>query len=314
MKFYLSYWTNKEENEIEGPLSIGNHLGYLSIPKSWIPKGASKKETDKIRKEYDFILKKKLTQSAVNALRKNYDEVYLITDYEGEKLFKDVGFKKIFNYLEDLPQEYREIWSLGKLKSYNIISKIGDPFFHIDYDFVIQNKFPDYIHKIPILSQSVEIDLEKLGYHLEKMMNGLTKKNFLNFSKPKIAYNSGITGGNDLDFFLKYSESALDIVFAEENKSFWLTPYRNLGLTHWSKSTFIEQYYYSASLEFLNKKGECFFELLAKEFLDENYEYFADGRLKIYEKLKIIHLHGAKKTDINLLKYIFPNENYELLN
>lgn len=315
MKFYLSYWTNRNTNDAsQSALSVGGHISYFNLPRSWIPLGANEEELQNIKKEYDFMLKKKLTSSVVSAIKKNYNEVYLITDYEGEKIFKNFGFTKIFTDLEDLPKQYSDIWCLGKLKAYNILSKFGDPFFHVDYDFVINNKLPENVEKVEILTQSKEFRLFDLRYCLETINSALPKKYLYDIHKPNLAYNMGIFGGNDLEFFWNYSSSALNVVFDPINKPFWLTPYNQFDcFTFWSKSTFIEQYYFAICLEFYNKKSKCLYELLAPEYMDKNGEYILN-RLPIYHKMKILHLHGNMKSDINLLKWMFPGEGYELFN
>lgn len=311
MKFYLSYWTNKNK-EIGSPLSVGNHMNYFGLPKSWTPIGANEIELSNIKKEYDLRLKYKLTQSCVNEIKKRYNEVYFITDYKGEEIFKDLGFTKIFTDLEDLPSEYSEIWCLGKLKSYNIISKIGDPFFHIDYDFVVQRKLPENIINAPILTQSKETRLEILKYCLETINNYLPKKYLYQNIKPNLAYNMGIFGGSDLNFINAYSRSALDVVFDLDNKIFWTTPWNNFPcFTFWSKSTFIEQYYFAVCLEFYNKKSECLIESICPESIDKFQEY-NNRKLDCYSKQKILHLHGNMKSDVNALVNIYPGQGYEI--
>ena len=183
MKFYMSYWCNKNTKNISEYL-IDIHR--LSV----------------------FLVKK------------HYKECHLITDSLSKPYFEDVGFTSITTELDALNDIESNNWALGKLYSYKFLSEKGVPFCHIDYDVFLWNKLPDKIFESEIFAQNIEKKVYDT-YAFDIFKKHHKSKNFIT-SIPKreedpIAYNVGIMGGNNLEFIKKYAETGIGFSLDKNN-------------------------------------------------------------------------------------------------
>lgn len=169
-----------------------------------------------------------MTQKSVELIKRYYNGVHLITDEQGAETFKDIDWLSVSTELESLPKEYKDVWSLGKLKAFNIIANKHKPFMHIDYDFFLLRKVPDYIEQADVFFQSKEDLAHFKSYCLDSIYNECEELPFECNSRLSTAFNCGIIGGNNYDFFKKYTELSLETVLNSCNRDFWLGDIKDL--------------------------------------------------------------------------------------
>ena len=236
-------------------------------------------------KSYQFF---KILKVALYYAKQHYNEIHLITDYRGEELLKDIfSWSSITTELESLPREYKNVWSLGKIKSYDIIADRGDPFLHLDYDVFLVKELPIDLINADIFCQSIERECN-IMYKLVEFEKYCINKFYEDKFKTNWAPNCGIIGGKDLDFFKKYAELALKSILAKENIEFWGTPYY---IHSDIKSCLAEQYYLAVASNIFNKKIKSLFSR-------SNYN------IKIHSKSGYVHLIRDAKNSPMALKNI----------
>lgn len=257
MKFYMSWWT-KGNTHYDSYTKIEEILFY--------------------------------TEKNINLLRKNYDEINLITDDAGKNIFKNLKWSNIYTPLESISDKYSQVWCLGKLYAYQFLIQKNEPFMHIDYDFFIFNKLPNDVLSCNILTQSEE-SLSRLFYVYnldlfeKKCINKYLAKNI----KTNIAYNCGIVGGHDINFFDFYSSTAIKMIEDTQNINLWSN--KDNAKEYYTLPILAEQYYLAASAKFLNRKVDCLFNLLANDLLDE-YGMYDPANMNFFKKTGCIHPYG----------------------
>ena len=215
MKFYMSYWSG----------------GYQQIPQSYII-------------DYHRL--------SAHYLKKHYGEVHLITDSVGKDSLENVGYTTISTELDSLPANLN--WALGKLYSYRKLAQIGDPFLHVDYDVFVEKPFPENKLTSTVLVQSVEKILPPdRWYDTDTFYNLCPNIGYCNRDDTNDhSYNTGIFGGNDLDFIYKYASSAYELSVDPANQIGYQQMNNNaIGLCFYLPTIFLEQYYlYQCSKHF----------------------------------------------------------------
>ena len=189
-------------------------------------------------------------------LKQNFGEVHFITDDTSLPYFKDINFSSVAIEFNDLPKEYGETWSINKLLAYKLIAKKGDPFVHVDYDIILWEGLDDRIKKADVFAQCIEEESYNC-YEIEKFKTNCPNLDIIGKVDAKDGINTGIIGGNDLDFLYNYSDSALELILDPKNKNFWLN-YGGFG-SHWHKAVIAEQYYLAVFSKYYNKKVEMLF-------------------------------------------------------
>ncbi len=208
-----------------------------------------------------------MLRASVEGFSKAYGGVHLITDKIGSKELNFVEWASVDEGLEDLPKEYQATWSLGKLKAYNIISQKGEPFFHVDGDFFINQKLPSEIESSKILFQNTEYVSPINNYVSELFRKKCVKKFLINSETPTLledienkykllnkngiltntGYNCGIVGGSDLEYFYQYSQRAIQTVLHPANLQLWTSNSENVKKLNsrskpWTLAILAEQY------------------------------------------------------------------------
>ena len=216
-------------------------------------------------------------------------QVNLITDYKGEELFKHLGWGSIDCSLEDIPVNYFQVWCLGKLKAYNIIANHGDHFLHIDYDFFVFEDLLEKIKDFDVFFQSKE-NTTGFSYNVNYFKEKCKNKYILNNNKYiQEAYNCGIIGGKNLEYFSEYSTRAIKMIYDKENVDFWLKDWKHHNrFSYFTKAILAEQYYAQLIAEELNIKPS---------FLWNTYDYDPLNS-KFVKEHKCIHLYGNYKNKI----------------
>lgn len=229
-------------------------------------------------------------------LKKNYDNVILITDKGGEQLFKNLNWSNIYLELDSVPKKYSDVWALGKLFCYRKIIEFKEPFIHIDYDFFITKKIPEDILNKPIITQSKEhVDRPSMKgtYLLEYFRDSCPVKNFAKNLVSPTAYNCGIVGGTDLNFFDLYSQSSIEMILNPKNEKFWT---KSKNIPYYALSVLAEQYYLSIASVFLNRKVTCFFEAFDNgQLIEKNEGWYRACNIDFFKKTGCIHLVGDQK-------------------
>lgn len=225
----------------------------------------------------DFILD--LTKLSAYFAKKAYGEAHLITDSKSYSVFKNIfNWDSISKDLDVLPVEYKEIWSLGKIKAFEIASQKKEHFVHIDSDVILWEKLPKFIEDADIFCQSREGHVTEWP-SVNKIYSLPNKYYIKDKIKPYISPNCGIFGGKDWNFINKYSSTALKLVFDKKNKDFWI----NEQTHHFEKAVLAEQYYLAICAEIFKKDIVYLLETGSDEECQEK---------------KYTHLLGAKNDPI----------------
>lgn len=247
-------------------------------------------------------LTKKMAKLSVEAFKKFYKNVYLITDLDGLEIFKDINFTEVYPILENvIKNEYKDVWSIGKLYAIKYIAQKGEPFCHADFDFFITRELDHDLLNTDVFVQSIEYNIDKLGYNLNFYENLCKKKYLAEKLHSNKAFNCGVVGGKNCSFFYKYSNTAIQMVEDIENKDLWLK--NHLGFQNWTKAVLAEQYYLACALKKYNISPKLIFDNSAK-----NYEPLSDIAKRFYKETGAMHFLGKSKRNIEpILDTIFLN-------
>lgn len=229
-----------------------------------------------------------MTKKSVELATRYYGGVHLITDRKGAETFKDVDWLSISTELEALPKEYKDVWSLGKIKAYNIIAAKGRPFMHIDYDFFLLNRLPEKIETSDVFFQSKEDFKHFKTYCLDSLYNECDILPLHNKLQIDTAYNCGVVGGVNYDFFQRYTEQSIECILDSRNSQFWLGDNKllsqkyNCFRAHATKALLAEQYFAAITCHEMG--------IIPSFIVDGSYYTDRD------ENEFFIHLYGRHKT------------------
>lgn len=147
-------------------------------------------------------------------------EVELITDSFGKEILTNklnLPYKKVSTELDSLQDYDASLWALGKIKAFSLQR---EPFLHVDNDVFIWEPFPSHFEKRDLIAQSEENN--KSGVYTD-ICNFIESESFIvpEILKPYLkeyktketcAYNAGIIGGCNIDFFQLFSRYAFQLV------------------------------------------------------------------------------------------------------
>lgn len=137
-----------------------------------------------------------------------YGEVNLYTDSKGESTINKIlgiPYSNFINSFDNLENTNEKLWALPKLYTYSVQKK---PFIHADTDVYIWDKFPNDLinsslfcqnieENFPIYSEALDEILTQFDWIPTELINSLYKH------KKILAFNAGVVGGNDLEYFKK---------------------------------------------------------------------------------------------------------------
>ncbi|MEN5197002.1 DUF6734 family protein [Sphingobacterium faecium] len=224
-------------------------------------------------------------------LLKFYDEVELYTDRLGKHLLIDIlqlPYSKVHLVFDSFDEFNTDLWALGKVFVYGLQKS---PFIHVDGDVYIGERFPSRIEKASLVAQNVE-----KGYSLwyPPLMDNLKKQGVI---FPDIildvieregeinAYNAGIIGGNDTDFYRCYSKASLEFVMSN---------ICNIDKTDIGGfNTIYEQNLFYSLAVSKKMPVNSLFETENKEELDDNVRSFTSFH-QFPHISKYIHLYGVE--------------------
>lgn len=241
-------------------------------------------------KKENLNLTKKFAQISVSMFKKFYKNVYLITDTKGLDIFKDISFTETYSVLDIVPQEYKDVWSIGKLYAIKYIAEKNEQFCHVDFDFIITKELSNQIIDAEVFVQSIEYKLQSLGYNLPIYHKFCKNKYLAKNVVANFAFNCGIVGGKNCSFFYEYADTAIKMIEDPENKELWLKKY--IGFECWTKAVIAEQYYLACAIKKFNISPKLVFDNYAK-----NYGPNSIIAKKFYEETGAIHFLGESKRE-----------------
>lgn len=217
-----------------------------------------------------------------------YQDVVLYTDSVAAKLLIDtlqLPYTNVVCSLDSLNRSHTELWALPKVHTY---SKQNVPFLHIDGDVYIWKTFDDELLSGNLIAQNKEAATryyEDKIQHLEKHLTYFPKEIIEDrkAGNPVYAYNAGIFGGSDIEFFKSYTHKAFEFV---NNNNNCLS---NINVADFN--IFFEQYLFYCMIKQQNKKVNV---LINDVIGDNEYKGFGDFTEVPHNK-QYLHLLGVYK-------------------
>lgn len=185
---------------------------------------------------------------AVLTAKKNFKKIEFITNDFGKKLFIDklqlpVESNTLLNQMKDVSSYW---WAYGKVLAY---ASQNEPFVHIDNDCYMFSGLPERMKKAGLVFQSKEF-FDKPGYgwytQLKPCFNEQPVKPKGIIELKDYAYNCGIAGGNNYEFFKEHERCSREYIFAPENQELFFKKYGEI-LIH--QNLFHEQYFIASLIK-----------------------------------------------------------------
>lgn len=214
-------------------------------------------------------------------LKKLYGEVHLISDSCSHKYFKALSFDTFSTSLDNVPKQYSQIWSLGKIYAVLEILKKGDPFIHVDYDVLLSENVRDKFLHSQVFAQSIEPNSYQ-WYEIDKFKANCPNWHVVGKTKYRDAFNMGFFGGHNLEFMANYAKAVLDLVLDPANTDFWLT-YSEFSQSHF-KTVIAEQFVFGAVSDLENQKVDTLYKDWASEAQAQQEKYVHLMALKHWER------------------------------
>jgi hypothetical protein len=179
---------------------------------------------------------------AVLTAKKHFPKVTFVTHDFGLRVFRDilklpVDFTTELNQMDGVSDFW---WAYGKVIAY---SSQNEPFVHIDNDAYLFSGLPKRMLEAELVFQSKEF-MDKPGYGWYNILKPCWREAVV---KPKqivnitdYAYNCGIAGGNNFEFFKEHQKCSAEYIFSPENQDLLFKKYKDI-LIH--QNLFHEQYF-----------------------------------------------------------------------
>lgn len=262
MKIIQSFWSQNLENP------LNDNYGWLSEAHNWL----------------SWIL-------SANQLAKFY-KVELYTDQKGYEILINqlqLPYHKVHVVLDELNHYHKSLWAMPKIKTYSLQN---EPFLHVDGDVFIWKAFSEELLSGDFISQNLEITTEyyeemwndiypNLVYVPAEMQDYISNKN-------NYAYNMGIIGGRNYEFFKKYAATSSD--FVDQNTSVWNS------INGFNFNIFFEQVLFYNMIKKSSDKVNCLFSDTPN---DNNYIGFGDFD-KVPNQKTYLHLLGTYKKSVRV--------------
>ncbi len=262
MKIIQSFWSQNLDNP------LAETYGWLSEAHNWL----------------SWIL-------SANQLAKFY-KVELYTDQKGYEILINqlqLPYHKVHVVLDELNHYHKSLWAMPKIKTYSLQD---EPFLHVDGDVFIWKEFSDELLNGEFIAQNLEVTTEyyaemwkdiypHLVYVPEEMKDYINNHN-------NYAYNMGIIGGRNYEYFKKYATISSD--FVDKNKSVWNS------INGFNFNIFFEQVLFYNMIKESSKEVNCLF---ADTPNDNNYIGFGDFD-KVPNQKSYLHLLGTYKKSVRI--------------
>jgi hypothetical protein len=219
-------------------------------------------------------------------------------------------YSEVICEYDKLNDVHKDLWALPKILAY---ARQDAPFLHVDSDVFIWKKFGPEISDAGLIAQNKEISTD----YYENMLRLLEQS--LVYFPPELqaerkrtssiyAYNAGILGGNDLEFFEDYTSKALDFI----DKNTCIFPNINV----FNFNIFYEQYLFHCLAEHQEKKVAVVFEGVIG---DNRYTGLGDFAEVPHNKY-YLHLLGNYKRNESVceqmaarLRHDYPEYYYRII-
>ena len=242
---------------------------------------------------------------AAKFARQQFGKLVLYTDSNGAKLLVDIlGIQvdELHLDLEHFAPPLQGAWSLGKIETYRLLAERGEPFCHVDGDVVLLKRPPQQLLAAPIFCQFSERHLHDV-YPLHIIQPQFPKLDPTLEShmtrRMQNAYNLGIVGGTDYDFFREYARGVLTAAHDFENL-------RASRLSDNTLTLFLEQYTFGAYAE-----SKSVATLLPAP-LQHDSAILAREMLPQLTELGFVHFWGNSKRDPRHFDRILNRAELEL--
>jgi len=231
----------------------------------------------------DFLF---TTALSVFCASRHFKEVQFISSDWGLDVIKPLGLPitSYSNKLNEMKTVSKYFWAYGKLLAYN---EQTTPFVHLDNDVFLFDPLAPRILNARLCFQSHE-PFHLKGYHYYELLRPCFDKAKV---KPKIvvdnpvtdfAYNCGICGGHDLEFFKEWIKCSQEYIFAPENQNLFFKKYGDV-IQH--QNLFHEQYFAASLIKAHNLRSEV--KVINKDAVKAGQD----------PKHKYTHYWGTTKTD-----------------
>jgi hypothetical protein len=231
----------------------------------------------------DFLF---TTALSVYCASLHFKEVQFISSDWGLDVIKELKLPitSYSNKLNEMKKVSKYFWAYGKLLAYN---EQAEPFVHLDNDVFLWDPLAPKILNARLCFQSHE-EFNKTGYHYYELLRPSFDKAPI---KPKsivenpiydFAYNCGICGGHDLDFFKEWIACSREYIFAPENQDVFFKKFKDV-LIH--QNLFHEQYFAASLIKKNGLRDQV--KVINKDAIEAGNNY----------KRRYTHLWGTTKCD-----------------
>jgi len=223
-----------------------------------------------------------------------YNTIELVTDIKGHDLLINklkLPYNNVKVVLDKLNNYPARLWAIGKIYTYQIQQT---PFIHVDGDIFIWKKFEPNIEQSNLIAQNKDT----LNGHYKFALSE-AKQNKLTIPKairddiaknPNInAFNAGILGGTNIDFFKKFCFESFKMIDSNFNKYHLSFKSTNYALLY-------EQLLFSSMTRESQEEVNC---LLTNSLFENEESYnMTSFENKYLDSHKYVHLLGNSKTDL----------------
>lgn len=246
-------------------------------------------------------------------LKKYYGKVTLYADRVSQTMLIDelnLPYTEIICDLDLLNEYHNDLWALPKIHVYG---QQTESFLHVDGDVFIWEPLSSKLMNSGLIAQNMEAATLYYKSALEKLERKLTyfpdeiladKMN----SEIIYAYNAGIFGGSDVDFFRVYAEKARLFVNANQEKL--------AAIDVSTFNIFFEQYLFYVMVQ--DKKKEV--NVLISDIIGDNGYIGLGDFTEVPYNRKYLHLLGSFKKNkfvcgqlANRLREDYPEYYYRII-
>jgi hypothetical protein len=251
----------------------------------------------------DFLF---TTALSILCASRHFKEVQFISSDWGVDVIKPLGLPitSYSNKLNEMKSVSRFFWAYGKLLAY---CEQKEPFVHIDNDVFLWDALAPKILKARLCFQSWE-PMDKVGYHYYNLLRPCFNHAPV---KPKVivdnpvhdfAYNCGICGGHDLEFFQEWKKCSEEYIFAPQHQKLFFKKYGDV-IIH--QNLFHEQYFAASLIKMHDLRSEV--KVINRDAIKAGQNF----------KRKYTHYWGTTKTDRGNMARVrmrLHDEDIELFN
>lgn len=235
-----------------------------------------------------------LASSALSLVlaRKHFKEVQFMSTDWAISIFKQIGMpvSEYSNKLNEMKHVSKYFWAYAKIIAYADQKK---PFVHLDNDVFLWDPLPPRILKARFCFQSQEpFNLPGyIYYYILKNASDAAKfrpKKIVDNPVWDYAYNCGICGGHELDFYQEWKAVSESYIFAPENQNMFFIDFKDI-LIH--QNLYHEQYFATCLIKMRGQRDQV-------EVLDID-------AMQISKKYKYTHLWGTIKQQHKWMQYVY---------